>query len=340
MLNHAEPLSTDFCAMLPPTVLASAAPAWRRRSERSGQERSRGYDFDGRPGPQPLTIGVLDSGVGGLTVVKQLLRALPSASIRYLGDNARCPYGVRAPEEIRHFTWQLIAYLSRQPLDALVIACNTATAVVLEEAQQQLPFPVLGVILPGVEAALRQPRVRKVALLATPATVRAGVHAQALRAHRPEIEVMSLACPDFVTLVETGRHTSREALLAIDALLAPVRDFGPDALILGCTHFPLLKDAIQAAVGAQVLLIDPAEATAQELKARLAPTGYWPSPLLNPTRHTFYTTGPCHTFRRIGEHWLERNIRVRGCKLASADNQVSALVPRFTPPTPQPVQRA
>lgn len=325
MLQYTETPSLDSAALFAPAALrridhrhVSWAGALSEEVLRSPLRRS-GADR------RTLTIGVLDSGVGGLTVVKQILRQMPSASIRYLGDNARCPYGVRPQEEIRYFTWQLIDYLRRQPLDALVIACNTATAVVLDEAQRHLPFPVLGVIQPGVEEATSNLQVKRVALLATPAAVRSGAHVRAIKAIRPELDVMSLACPEFVTLVETGRYDTPEAYRTIDALLTPVRDFAPDALILGCTHFPLLKEAIQRSLGSHTHLIDPAEATARELKGCLASTGIYSSPLLSPTRHTFFTTGSRLSFRQIGEHWLERNITVKGCRL--------------TPPSGLPLQQ-
>ncbi|KPD01529.1 Glutamate racemase [Geobacillus sp. BCO2] len=190
-------------------------------------------------------IGVIDSGVGGLTVAKEIMRQLPKEQIIYLGDTARCPYGPRPVEEVRRFTWQMIDYLRQYPLKMLVIACNTATAVALDDVRAKLDIPVLGVIHPGARAALKATRRGHIGVIGTIGTIRSRAYEKALQSINPRVQVESLACPKFVPLVESGDFEGQEAMAIVAESLAPLRPLPIDVLILGCTHYPLLAPLIR-----------------------------------------------------------------------------------------------
>jgi glutamate racemase len=215
---------------------------------------------------QRLPIGVFDSGVGGLTVAHAVRMALPHEDILYLGDTARVPYGTRSPQTVQRYVERVAGHLVRRGIKALVVACNTATTYALPtliKVGQARGIPVIGVIEPGVHAAMARTRNNHIGVIGTEGTIRGGVYQELLQAHRPEIKVSALACPLFVSLAEEGWTDGEVARLTADRYLADLRG-GPDTLILGCTHYPLLKDAIQAALPSPVL-IDSARATALEL---------------------------------------------------------------------------
>ncbi|KOO46922.1 glutamate racemase [Priestia koreensis] len=249
-------------------------------------------------------IGVIDSGVGGLTVAKEIMRQLPKERIIYMGDTARCPYGPRHSEEVRQFTWEMTHYLLKQNIKMLVIACNTATAVVLEEIQEKLDIPVLGVIQPGARAALKVTNNHKIGVIGTNGTIKSQAYPLALKELNSRVEVDSLACPLFVPLVESGNFASDEAQRIVEETLAPLTHTDIDTLILGCTHYPVLKRAIQEALGSQVRLISSGEETASEISAILS---Y--SDLLNQNEeepvHLFLTTGSTELFQAISSSWFE-----------------------------------
>ncbi|MEJ8547063.1 glutamate racemase [Brevibacillus borstelensis] len=253
-------------------------------------------------------IAIIDSGVGGLTVAREVMRQLPGESILYFGDNARCPYGSRAPEEIQAFSFQMIEFVSKFPIKALVVACNTATAVVLEEAKKRLPLPVIGVIEPGARAAIGVTKTNRIGVIGTETTIRTKAYELAVKQLRPDSFAFGLACPAFVPLVETHRQHTEEAQKEVERTLAPLQGLDLDTLILGCTHYPLLAPLIQEAVGPKITLISSAEETASEVSRLLGglTDGFSPGKALPlfPPRHCFYTSGNALSFQRIAEEWL------------------------------------
>lgn len=236
----------------------------------------------------PRPIGIFDSGVGGLTVLREILRRSPQESLTYLGDNARAPYGTRPDAEVRRFSIECLDRLADQDVKALVVACNTSTAVALGEYRRRYDIPVLGVIRPGAQAAALATRTRRVGVIATPATIRSHAYFDAIKEENPAVEVYEHATPTLVPLVEAGVLAGEAAMAAVAQALGPLlgrRDergefIHPlpasakvDTLLLGCTHYPLLRPIIQAAVGEGVAIVDSATATAGALAELLSVNG-------------------------------------------------------------------
>jgi glutamate racemase len=257
-------------------------------------------------------IGVFDSGVGGLTVVREIMHQLPQETIYYFGDTARCPYGPRSREEVEQFAFEIIEFLLQFPLKAIVIACNTATAAALEKAKKQVPIPVLGVIEPGARAALKATRNGRIGVIGTQGTIQSGAYERTLKQMDPGISVYSLACPRFVPLVESGSYQTPLADQIVAEELAPLRQEKIDTLILGCTHYPLLTGSIAKPLGNEVKLISSAEETASELKQILMQNGALSAQLES---HRFFTTGTIDTFRRVAKEWLQKEIEVEQVEL-------------------------
>jgi glutamate racemase len=219
------------------------------------------------------SIGVFDSGVGGLTVVAALRRRLPAESILYLGDTARLPYGSKSPETVTRYTRRNIEFLVERGVKAVVVACNTASALALEHIELAGGMPLWGVIEPGARRAAEVSRGR-VGVIATEATVRSDAYPRALRRLRPDLAVVSRACPLFVPLVEEGWHEDDEVTTRIaERYLAPLLKAGIDTLVLGCTHYPLLKTVLARVAGPAVTLVDSAEAVAEMVAQGLAQAG-------------------------------------------------------------------
>lgn len=218
-------------------------------------------------------IGVFDSGIGGLTVAREIVRTLPSESIIYLGDTARIPYGTRSKEVVTRFAKELMDYLLKQDVKALVVACNTISATCLEELQQISPVPVLGVIKPAAKVAVETTKSKVVGVIATRGTVGSKAYDNELQQLDSNIKVVSQACTLFVPIAEEGLGNDEVAKVMADKYLSVFNGSDVDTLILGCTHFPLLRDTIQQSVGGNVALIDSAQPTAQELKAILEEKG-------------------------------------------------------------------
>lgn len=248
-------------------------------------------------------IGVIDSGLGGLTVVKELMRQLPKEKMIYIGDNLRCPYGPRPSEEVRQFTWQMIDRLMDEGIKMLVIACNTAAAVVLEEVKEKLPIPVIGVVRPGAISALKLTKKDHVAVIGTQGTIQSKAYEKALKAINSKVTIDSLACPKFVPLVERGIFNGEEARRVVEDSLQPLLEKKFDTLILGCTHYPLLRDVIQEVVGNDRVLINSGDETAREVSSLLYHNNLLYTLDRDP-EHIFYTTGDGETFRKIGGSWL------------------------------------
>jgi glutamate racemase len=252
-------------------------------------------------------IGVIDSGLGGLTVAKELMRQLPKEEIVYIGDSARCPYGPRTTEEVRAFTWEMIDRLVDENMKMLVIACNTATAVVLEEVKQELSIPVVGVVHPGATSALKVTKKDHVAVIGTAGTIESGAYEKALKSINNEVKVESLACPPFVPLVERGVFDGVEANLIVKETLEPLKGKGFDTLILGCTHYPLLKNTIQKQIGSNIQLISSGDETAREVSGLLYHNNLLFTDKRKPT-HRFFTTGDHEQFKVLADKWLEMDI--------------------------------
>lgn len=258
---------------------------------------------------QQQAIAVLDSGVGGLTVASEIMRQLPKEEILYFGDTARAPYGPRTPGEVLLFTRQIIDFLLLYRPKMVVLACNTATAAALAPLQASIAVPVVGVIQPGARTAIKHSRTRSVGVIGTTGTIRSGAYEAALREIAPDIEVVSLACPTFVPLVEEGRFQTEEARLTVFEALHPLKGLALDCLILGCTHYPFLRPFIAECMGEQVMLINSADETAREISTILYSRNLENRSPAKP-RHRFFCSGPPATFRRIAEAWLGFPIHV------------------------------
>ncbi|MDO5575458.1 MAG: glutamate racemase [Fibrobacter sp.] len=210
-------------------------------------------------------IGVFDSGLGGLTVVKELSRLMPGERVIYLGDTARCPYGGRSEDTIRQFGIEDAQYLMDQDIKMLIVACNTVSSVALEHIEQKMKdIPVIGVVLPGARAAVLRTAERKIGVIGTVATIKTGSYARAIEKIDPSIKVFGKPCPLFVPLVEEGLVDSDITRLTAQHYLYEMIDFGIDCIILGCTHYPLLMEVIQGTVGTRIQLLDSALWTAKE----------------------------------------------------------------------------
>ncbi|WP_026693732.1 glutamate racemase [Peribacillus kribbensis] len=252
-------------------------------------------------------IGIIDSGVGGLTVAKEVIRQLPHENIIYLGDTARCPYGPRPLEEVKKFTWQMTRFLLKRNIKMLIIACNTATAAVLDEIRNELDIPVLGVIYPGARAALKLTRSLHVGVLGTEGTIKSGAYETALKNINPLTRVESLACPKFVSIVESGEFKSPIAKKVVAETLKALKGKKLDTLILGCTHYPLLGGIISNYMGKDIEVISSGEETASEASVILHFNKQMNESQGEPV-YKFYTTGSKAIFQKIASEWLERKI--------------------------------
>lgn len=216
-----------------------------------------------------LPIGIFDSGIGGLTVVRQIHKALPHEDLVYLGDTARVPYGTKSPGTVVRFACEDTAFLLRQDVKAVVVACNTASAWALPTLEKQFRVPIFGVILPGVQAALETTRSRRIGVIATSATIRSRAYSNGLLARCDTAKVFARACPLLVPLVEEDWLDHRITRDVLREYLTPLRRHRIDTLILGCTHYPLLKPAIRGVLGSGVKLVDSAESCARYVRERL-----------------------------------------------------------------------
>jgi glutamate racemase len=247
-------------------------------------------------------IGIFDSGIGGLTVLHAMLGALPDEHLVYLGDTGRTPYGSKSAETIVRYTLESADFLIERHLKLLVVACNAATATALDAVSAHVPVPVVGVVEPGVRAAVQATRSGRVGVIGTEATIGSGAYSRALRAHNPRFELFTRACPLFVPLAEEGWTEGPVARAVAETYLASLARSGIDTLILGCTHYPLLKGLIAEVMGAAVTLVDSAEETAREVAGRLADAGLTRSG--GPGSTSFFVTDAPERFVRIGQRFL------------------------------------
>ncbi len=259
-------------------------------------------------------VGVFDSGVGGLTVLREILRRSPAESTIYLGDNARAPYGVRPDEEVRVFSAESLDHLAALDVKAVVVACNTSTAIALGDLRRRYDLPILGVVRPGAVSAALATRNRRVGVIATPATIRSHAYFGAIKDENPAVEVYEHATPTFVPMVEAGRLEGPDVEAAVREALAPLLGPAPDpsaeaifplppgehvdTLLLGCTHYPLLRPVIARVAGELVAIVDSATATAAALAELLAINGL-EAQGDRPTSHRLLTTGDVERFEAV-----------------------------------------
>jgi glutamate racemase len=252
----------------------------------------------------PRPVGVFDSGVGGLTVLHECLVTMPNEDFVYLGDHARLPYGPRPLEEIRRFAREIGAYLEQQDVKLILVACNAATSAALPRLQEELTVPVVGVITPEAHAAVQATRNRRIGLLATQATVEAGRYARLVRDLDAGAELVAVACPRLVPLIESDDPFSAETTETVREYAVPLKAADVDTVILGCTHYPLIRPIFQRVFGRGVTLVFSAEETAREVAEALARKGIENAEAREGS-YRFLTTGEPALFRELGERFLQ-----------------------------------
>nr|MBU1328875.1 glutamate racemase [Candidatus Omnitrophota bacterium] len=252
-------------------------------------------------------IGIFDSGVGGLTVVKQIFKRLPDEEIVYLGDTARVPYGTKSPETIKRFAVENADFLMRFKVKLIVVACNTVSSTSLDILREKFSIPIVGVIKPGAEKAVQITRNNKVGVIGTYATVRSKAYEKEIKHFSKDVEVASKACPLFVPLVEEGWLKEEITFSIVKKYLKPLMAKKIDTLILGCTHYPLLKSVISKAAGKEVKIVDSASSVADEVHNILMSFGALRKSAKTP-RHRFFATDAVEHFARVGEKFLGAKI--------------------------------
>jgi glutamate racemase len=248
-------------------------------------------------------IGIFDSGAGGLTVLHECLVTLPHEDFLYLGDGARCPYGPRPADEIRRFALEVASHLERAGVKLIVAACNAATAAALPLLQERLAVPVVGVLAPEAHAAVQASRNRRIGVLATEATVRSGRYADLIRTLDAGAAVVSVACPSLVPIIEAGGPNG-ELAAAIRGYAAPLKEAGVDTVVLGCTHYPLVRPVFERVFGRGTTLVFSADETAREVAETLERKGIQ-SDAARDGACTFLTTGSPEEFAALGERFLQ-----------------------------------
>ena len=249
-------------------------------------------------------IGMFDSGFGGLTVARALIDLMPQENLVYIGDTGRYPYGNKPADEVRGYAKELAWSLVREyGAKMIVVACNTAASVALDELVDELPVPVIGVIDPGARALVRVTRNNKVGVIGTVGTISSGAYVQAIRATGTSVALTSAACPGFVEFVERDQTTGDEVMVLAERLLAPVRDAGVDSLLLGCTHYPYLSRVISDVMGSGVVLVSSADETAFVVKQELEATQLMRAGATT-GEHKFLSSGDIAWFAQLGRRLL------------------------------------
>jgi glutamate racemase len=249
-------------------------------------------------------VGVFDSGMGGLTVLHECLVTLPHEDFVYLGDGARLPYGPRPLPELRRFSREIAGYLAGQGVKLIVAACNSATSAALPDLQTHLDVPIVGVLTPEAHAAVQATRNRRIGLLATQATVSSGRYEQLVHALDAGVRLFPLACPRLVPLIESADPFGPETVEAVREYAEPLKRSGVDTVILGCTHYPLIRPIFQRVFGRDVTLVFSAEETAREVAETLARKGIENGPRREGS-YRFLTTGDTELFRSTGARFLQ-----------------------------------
>lgn len=253
-------------------------------------------------------IGVFDSGIGGLTVLREIIRVLPGEETIYLGDTARVPYGTKTPQTVVKYSMQNTAFLAVKGIRLLVVACNTSSAIALPALRRRFPgMAVVGVIEPGARAAVAASQSGRIGVIGTAATVASGAYERAIRRLSPRARIFARPCPLFVALAEEGWVSGEVTALVAEKYLAPLRARKIDTLVLGCTHYPLLKKVIGKVMGPQVRLIDSAEETARAVRALLVARGEHPA-LKGRARHAIFVTDLPKKFRGLSRRFLGRPV--------------------------------
>ncbi len=253
-------------------------------------------------------IGIFDSGLGGLTVAHAIFERLPYESSLYFGDTARVPYGPKSPETVRRYSLEIMQWLLKEGVKAIVIACNTSTAHALDALRAASPVPVLGVIEPGARAAVAASGGHPIGVIGTAGTIKSRAYERAIHALAPEAEIVSRACPLFVPLVEEGWLNHPATELVAEEYLAPVRGKNVTTLVLGCTHYPLIKPLLQEVIGTGVRLIDSAAETAKALEETLQREGLQVAGGPAGPRHRFVVSDDPERFRRVGTGFLGERV--------------------------------
>jgi len=253
------------------------------------------------------SIGIFDSGVGGLTVFHELMGQLPEENLIYLGDTARVPYGIKSAETVTRYALEITRFLMEQEIKLLIVACNTASSVALPALQSRFPIPVVGVLLPGARAAVRDSRVRKVGIIGTESTIGSSAYVKAIHALDSAVEVFTRACPLFVSLAEEGWAEHPLTVSIVREYLKDLQETGIDTLVMGCTHYPILRSAIGRVMGKGVKLVDSASETARDVKELLTTQGLDHRKNPEPVRR-FYVTDSPERFRKVGERFLEQEL--------------------------------
>lgn len=252
-------------------------------------------------------IGVFDSGVGGLTVAREIMRQLPEENVVYFGDTARVPYGSKSKNNIIRFSRQIIHFLRTKKVKAIVIACNTASALALDTVQKEFDIPIIGVIIPGARAAVSETRNGKIGVLGTEATIKSETYTKVIRSLKEDAEVVGKPCPLFVPLVEEGFAKHRITEEVIDIYLADMKKTDIDTMILGCTHYPLLRSRIMEYFGEKVHIVNPAYETAMDLKAILKERNI-ANHSGEPGTYDFYVSDAAEKFTRFADSILPYDV--------------------------------
>lgn len=251
--------------------------------------------------PIASPIGVFDSGLGGLTVLRSLIDLLPDEPVLYFGDTGRFPYGPKPADEVRGYALEIGDLLVERGARLVVVACNSAAAAALDCLRERLPVPVVGVVEPGMAAAVRVSQNGRIGVIGTVGTIASGAYERAARQIDPDLDLVCAACPGFVEFVEQGDVESEAVHALAETLLAPIREAGVDTLVLGCTHYPLLARTIGAVMGRDVVLVSSADETAFAVRELIG--GSHPRPP-HPAPHGFVTSGDVATFQRLGMRFL------------------------------------
>lgn len=252
-------------------------------------------------------IGIFDSGVGGLTVVKSLVQQLPGESFIYVGDTAHLPYGNKSRAELCQYARDIITFLLNNNVKAIMVACNTHSSITLPEIEKNCPVPILGVVKPGARLAVQTSQNGKIGVIATLACVNSGAYTESISTLGADYQVFANACPRFVPLVESGQLQGAEVEEAVHEYLHPLLEAGIDTLVLGCTHYPFLAPSIKDYVGSAVSLVDPAVETIEELTKLLTQ-----EQILSQSSHgegSFYVSGNDQSFYKVGSLLLGDLIR-------------------------------
>lgn len=261
-------------------------------------ERTGTMEIVENKGKPDMPIGVFDSGMGGLTVVREIMRQIPNEKIVYFGDTARVPYGSKSKETITRFSRQIVRFLESMDVKAIVVACNTASAYALDDLEKEIDIPIIGVVKPGAKVAAEATRNGRIGVIGTAGTVGSGVYTTYIRQLKPEVEVIGKACPLFVPLVEEGLWQDPVTDEIAMRYLMELIDTDIDTLILGCTHYPLIRSTIGRIMGDHVTLVNPAYETARELKELLMARGLFNPvpPALGTNKYQFFVSDGAEQF--------------------------------------------